>query len=495
MRIQLSIARAVFLTLIAVFMAGTSFADEDLTEKGLPLVAPETLLAPALAKPWHGDLAGMEKRGLIRLLTPPSQTNFFLDGPIPHGVTYERAMEFRHWLDKHLKDRGAKIDVVVVAVPADKLYELLRKGYGDIAAADNAQRPGNPTGLELAEPFVAGVKTLVVTGPKAEPVKTLADLSGMAVAVPNGPGGDEAFAALNAALDKLGQPPASREEVDPVLEPEDVLEMVSTGIYDVTLADAPLVKLWSQALNGLTMHEDLAVRTDGVIAWTLRKDSPHLKRLVDTYAKDTRLGTWLGNQLVHRYLHSGLPLKEMSRHDELRRMQGLTPIFQHFADAYDLDWVMLMAQGYQESHLDQHAKSNVGAVGIMQLMPATAKAPPIEIDDIEKVEGNIEAGAKYMAYLKKQYFADLAHDPANQHFFALAAYNAGPGAIHHQRQVAHRYGLDPDRWFGQVERVVGRHISQQPVVYVRNIYQYYLAYQRLLAEQAAVREAKESLKQ
>jgi membrane-bound lytic murein transglycosylase MltF len=149
---------------------------------------------------------------------------------------------------------------------------------------------------------------------------------------------------------------------------------------------------------------------------------------------------------------------------------------------------LLIAQGYQESGLRQDVKSPVGAVGIMQLMPSTAAAPPISIPDIEKIEQNIHAGVKYLRHITDTYFDDPELSIIDRHLFAFAGYNAGPNRIQRLRRKAAEQGLDPNKWFNNVELVVRKHVGGEPTQYVRNIFKYYLAYRRI-EEMQAGREA------
>ena len=111
------------------------------------------------------------------------------------------------------------------------------------------------------------------------------------------------------------------------------------------------------------------------------------------------------------------------------------------ASAYDFDPVLIAAQGYQESRLDQSKRSSAGAIGIMQLMPAISVDPNVSIPEIEVAERNVEAGVKYLWYLRNQYFSGPAITPFDQACFAFAAYNAGPRNIRKARALR-AIGLD-----------------------------------------------------
>jgi membrane-bound lytic murein transglycosylase MltF len=150
-----------------------------------------------------------------------------------------------------------------------------------------------------------------------------------------------------------------------------------------------------------------------------------------------------------------------------------------------VDYLLLMAQGYQESELKQEARSPVGAIGIMQVMPATGQS--MRVGDITQIEPNVHAGVKFLRAMMNEYYAKEPMDPFNKGLFTFAAYNAGPGRIRQLRRLAVERGLDPNIWFNNVELMAAEKIGRETVTYVANIYKYYLAYQ-MIEEQRAERE-------
>jgi membrane-bound lytic murein transglycosylase MltF len=151
---------------------------------------------------------------------------------------------------------------------------------------------------------------------------------------------------------------------------------------------------------------------------------------------------------------------------------------------------LIAAQGYQESQLDQSRRSQAGAIGIMQLLPATAADPKVGIADITEAEANVHAGVRYLNFLRTHYFDDPAIDRLNQTLLALAAYNAGPARTRGLREMAAAEGLDPNRWFNNVEVIAAREIGRETVQYVANIYKYYLTYRMAIEKLAARSEAR-----
>ena len=176
----------------------------------------------------------------------------------------------------------------------------------------------------------------------------------------------------------------------------------------------------------------------------------------------------------------------------MKKFQQMAAIFQKYAGRYDLDHLLMMAQGYQESRLDQNAKSAVGAIGVMQVMPATGKE--MNTGDIAQLEPNIHAGVKYIRRVRDRYFQDLPMTDVNKTLFAFAAYNAGPNRISQLRERAQKKGLDPNVWLKNVELVAAERIGPETVTYVSNIYKYYVAYKLMTELQAGRLRALETLR-
>jgi membrane-bound lytic murein transglycosylase MltF len=221
------------------------------------------------------------------------------------------------------------------------------------------------------------------------------------------------------------------------------------------------------------------VNRGGRVGWAFRKNSPELRAVVNEFVKRHRRGTLMGNILHKRYLRSTDWVKNVYDAEHMERFRGLRPLFEKYAGTYDFDWLLIAAQAYQESRLDQSVRSRAGAIGVMQLLPSTASY--VGIGDIEVIENNIHAGVKYLRLLRDRYFDDAELDALNRGLFAFAAYNAGPTRISRLRRRAGDLGLDPHVWFDNVEVVVAREVGREPVQYVSNIYKYYIAY-RLIAE-------------
>jgi len=252
-----------------------------------------------------------------------------------------------------------------------------------------------------------------------------------------------------------------------------------------------IAEFWVQVFPNAKPRTDLALAKDVEYGWAIQKGTPQLKAALDDFLKTRTLGTSFGNTLMRRYLLEAKYIKNAQDPAELRKFQKLAPIFRKQAGKYNLDFLLLLAQGYQESRLDQQVKSSVGAVGIMQVMPKTAASAPVKIPNIDTEENNIHAGIRLIHFLVNDYFNQPELDQANRTLFAIAAYNAGPAKITKCRKVAEEMGYDPNKWFGNVEVATAKLVGRETTQYVTNIYKYYVAY-TLAAAQLQRRHARKN---
>jgi membrane-bound lytic murein transglycosylase MltF len=269
--------------------------------------------------------------------------------------------------------------------------------------------------------------------------------------------------------------------------------MVNAGLVEATVVDDFIARFWSQVFPGLRVNEGAAVRTGGEIGVAVRKGNPKLLRAINIWIKEYGPNTAFGNTIVRRYLENTKYVKNNAAEEERRKFQALTQMFQTYGNRYNVDYLLMAAQGFQESGLDQMAKSSVGAIGIMQLMPATGKE--LAVGDINEIDSNIHAGIKYFRFMIDTFYKDEPMDDLNKGLMTLASYNAGPGRMRQLRAETARRGLDPNLWFGNVERVTSERVGRETVQYVANIYKYYVAYKLATQANQARSQARETLKQ
>jgi len=447
-------------------------------------------LAP-LIEPFKGDLDGMLKRRLIRVLTVQNPVLYFVDRGREVGITYDAVKQFEQDLNKKLGNKVVALHVVVIPVPRDELLPRLVAGQGDIAAAALTVTPERLKRVDFSKPFAEDVREVLVTGPAAPEIGSIDELSGKQLYVRPSSSYAEHLKTLNARFAKEGKAPVQIDAADEVLEDGDILEMVNAGLVPATVVDSFMADLYLEVFPNLKKHEGIA-SPPGSIAWAFRKNSPKLAEAVNAFVRTHKAGSLAGNVLVAKYLKTTKWVTNARSDEDRKRFLSMIEVFKKYGKQYELDALLMIAQGYQESGLDQQKRSRVGAIGVMQVMPTTARDKAVNIPDIDKLESNIHAGIKYNRWVIDNFYKDTAITPANRQLFAFASYNAGPGKVASLRREAKAAGLDPDRWFNNVELIAAKRIGRETVTYVSNIYKYYLAYQLMTGLRQERQQAKEA---
>ena len=434
-----------------------------------------------LPGPWSDDLDKMLERRLVRILVPYNKTLYFLDQGQERGIVHDAGMELQKWLNRKHGTKTLPIRVIFINTSRQHLLQDLVDGLGDIAAGNLTITPERQKLVDFTNPASGTVDEIVVTGPGSPTLENLADLAKVPVYLRTSSSYYEHLVKLSADQQlKLNIVPA-----DEALEDEDLLEMVNAGLLPLAIVDSHKAVFWARIFTDLTLRQDLVVNSGGKIAWAIRKNSPLLLAELNEFGKVEGSRKGLVNMLLKRYLGSTRYVTRATDAEELAKFDALRELFVKYADMYGLDDLLLMAQGYQESRLDQSVRSRAGAVGIMQILPSTAAYEHVQIEDVARdPKQNIHAASKYMRYLLDTYLADPELDPTNRLLLGLAAYNAGPSNMRRMRAGAGKMGLDPNIWFNNVEHAAAKLIGRETVQYVSNIYKYYLAYRLVEAQRS-----------
>ena len=433
--------------------------------------------------PFTGDLSDIWNRGEIRVLVPYSHSEFFVSKGRPGGYVYELMMHFQDWLNEGRPKNSAKLVTVFVPTPSERLVPDLIAGRGDIVAGLVLIIPERERAVSFSHPLIENVTQVVVRHKDAPAIATPEDLAGKTVHVLVGSSEAKHLRELNQRLAALGRPAVQWVKLPPAASREDLLRMVQAGMFEYAIIDGFVAELWGRVLQNLRVDEGAVVARGGEIAWAVRPGNPALLASVNSFvtqrSKEARLNAAV---IFQRYYENARQLQSALGRSQAAKLKDYEAFFREAGDKYGFDWLLLGAQALQESQFDPEAKSRSGAVGLMQLLPKTAEE--MGYPDSHIPRSNVLAGAAYLNHLRLNYFPDAGPDPAEKIYFALASYNAGPHLIRDLRARAKQMGLDPARWFGNVEVAVQHLIGDETVLYVANISRYYLAY-RLSPEVAA----------
>ena len=490
-RLGLAIVAAVYLA-CTLFAGPIHAATKAEPSSGKPQREELTInLEEEVTKPWTGDLDGMIERRVIRILTVYSKTFYFVRKGIQRGTTYDIFRLFEADLnkklakDQKLKQKHLNVRVVFIPVARGDLLQALAAGKGDIAASNLTVTEERQKLVDFSSPLYRNVSEVVVSGPASPAITSVDELAGKQVFVRKSSSYYASLWALNQRFATENKPAVIIKEAPETLEDEDLIEMANAGLIPLIIVDKHKADLWKQVFPKITVHDGVAVRTGSDIAWAIRKGSPQLQAAVDDFVARHAQGTTAGNTILARYLTSAKYVKDAASESERNKFLALIQYFQQYGDKYNVDWLLMAAQGYQESQLNQAARGKTGAIGVMQVMPATGKE--LGVGNIAKAEANIHAGIKYMRFMIDQYYDKEPMTTLDKALFAFASYNAGAGRIAQLRKEAAKRGLDSNVWFHNVEYVAAEKIGAETVTYVGNIYKYYIAY-RLIMEARAERE-------
>lgn len=433
-------------------------------------------------QPWTGDYDGMLERRMIRVAVPYSLTHYFLDGATERGIDAAMGRELEREINRREGRRSRLVHIMFIPTPRTELISYVTRGLADIAMGSLAVTEARREEVDFSIPFIRSSEELVVTGPGAPPLETLDDLAGQEVFVQQGSSYHGSLTALNREFEARGLEAVRIEDVDERLDTDEILELVQAGVLPATVADRHLAGFWAQVFPDLDVRTDLVVAADRDIAWAFRKNSPLLEEVVNEFLRSHRQRTEFGNIILRRYLQNVRRVTYPTTSTDRARFDRAIPLFRSYGERYDLDPLLLAALGYQESRLDQSTVSPAGAIGVMQLLPATGAS--LDVGDITQLEPNIHAGTRYVRRLIDNSIASPDVDRLNTLLLALASYNAGQTRIRRLRRETAESGLDPNVWFENVELAVARVIGRETVQYVSNIYKYYLAFRRVENERA-----------
>lgn len=425
-----------------------------------------------------GDLPAIERSRTLRVVTRNSAANYFVWRGQLMGFEYELARRFAKHLDVRLE--------VVVAEDHDAMLPMLREGRADIAAAFlTAEGRSSADGIAWSRPYHFAVSQ-VVTDRADSPIERIDDLEGRTFHV-------RESGRHWRTLQRLRHGRGLDIEVRAVPgheEPETTVEKVARGDYDLTLVDDHIVKnaaIWNDGVHAvLDIGEPVAHR------WAMRAGDERLQHAANEFLDQAYRGEFY-NVIYTKYFEDRDRVRRFqSQRIDLagagdRRLSPYDELIQEYARRHDFDWRLIAAQIFHESGFDPSTQSRLGAVGLMQVLPRTARQVGVT-GDLTDPETNIRAGVRYMDWLRERFEEELSVQ--DRMWFTLAAFNAGAGHVRDARRLAAQLELDPDRWIDSVETAMlrlaeWRHFrharfgyvrGSEPVEYVRRIRERYQAY-------------------
>ncbi|MGW8465510.1 transglycosylase SLT domain-containing protein [Pseudomonas sp. CLCA07] len=442
----------------------------------LPMPAVARLAGPLQAVPAAKvrDLAEIRSSRVLRVLVNQSRNSSGEVQGQAIGVEYHRLHAFEQYLNGHARD-GQEINLKIIPKAKDQLLGALQRGEGDLVAPGELLDLQPGYAVSSSEPLASNIP-LVLVGIKGERRYTRVEqLSGKTLALPNGSAAGDAVSQINSklALHKLA--PITIEWVDPSLAVEDVLEMVQGGIFHLTIVEQPIAERWGKILPKLRFDKQVQISEPGEEFWFVRRDASMLRASIDrfltTYKKPSDQDVAF-LRIYRRLYQVHNPLAKADR----QRLEKLRPVLQKHADAQGMDWLNLAALAFKESGLQPNARNSGGPTGLMQITPSAAQR--VGVNNIQDLDANVQAGAKYLAMIRRKFFASPKLNERERMAFVLAAYNIGPERVQGMRAEARRRGLNPNQWFFQVERIAMEQVGMGPVSYVNSVNKYYLAFDR-----------------
>lgn len=476
------VMRIAFVVLLALLIVGASEQAEAIEDA--------EALSQDIKAEWTGDYDAMLAQRRIRVLIPYSKTFFFLDGGKRHGLAVEWLREFEKQLESDVESKKDRPVIFLIPTRRDQLIPGLVNGHGDIAVANLTVTEERDQLIDFSTPFQSNVSELVVTPGNVRSLETPEALSGMEIHVRASSSYYSSLLALNERLKAKGKPEVEIVQADERLEDEDLLEMVNANLVPAIIIDSHKAAFWVEVFDNIKVHAGAQVRSGADIAWAFRENSPKLKEKINEFAAIAAKGTLLGNILLRRYYKDVSWLERATSDANTKRIRELSGYFKKYGAKYKIDWLLLASLAFRESRLKQSARGPTGAVGVMQIKPATAAGKGVGIENVEESEeANIHAGTKYIRYLADRYFPGEQVNDFNRILFALASYNAGPARITGVRKET----VNPNVWFDNVEITASENIGLVPVRYVQSIYKYYISFRNFGQGLASREKAKETI--
>ncbi len=423
------------------------------------------------------DFEAIKKRKTLRVITRNNAASYFLWRGELLGFEYELVKTFA---------KQHKLRLEIISAPSHEAQiPMLLEGRGDIIASFlTVTKQREERGIVFSR-YHHKASEVIVSRSDDNSIESVNDLSGRSIHVRKSSAYWETLEKLQATGIRFNLVAAPEN-----METEEIIAQVASGKFDLTLSDNHLLDIeltWRDDI-----HAAIVIGNVRENAWAMRSNNPQLLSAVNQFIKKQYRSLFY-NVTYNKYFKNAHQIKKYrAQRIDLNADGTLSPydtLIKKYADIYDFDWRLLIAQMYQESRFDPQAKSWAGAQGLMQVMPRTAKE--MGIGNLKEPESGIKAGVQYLNWVRDRFETELS--VKNRMWFTLAAYNAGQGHVKDARRLARQQGLNPNIWFDHVEKAMlllskrkysskARHgyvRGIEPVNYVREIRTRYQAYVRV----------------
>ncbi|NPA71373.1 MAG: transporter substrate-binding domain-containing protein [Gammaproteobacteria bacterium] len=427
-------------------------------------------LAGRINDAFIGDLDEIRQRRILRVLVSYNRTNFFHSIRGQRGLEHDLIKAYEKYLNRGPRKERYKTHVVFLARPFNQLFSELKAGHGDLIASGLTITPERAAAFSFTTPYINDIREILVSHHRAPKIHRLEELSGTQIIVVANSSYIIHIERMSQALGQQGLPGIEIIKADSALEAEDLLEMVNAGLFDYTVVDNHIAEVYQKNFPNLTLQQDIVFHYGGKIAWATNKNLPKLIKSLNSFIRSyARPGKLLGNSIYKKYFKSTYWVEKPLSFTELNKTPCLRYYFEKYAEFYDFDWFLIASLAYQESRFRQNLRSSANAYGIMQIKPSTARSKHVNIPNIKDLESNIHAGVRYLAFIRDFYFDKPEYSEEDKINFSLAAYNAGPGRIRGLQRKAEARGLDPYKWYYNVEVLARESIGHETVNYVTQI--------------------------
>lgn len=423
----------------------------------------------------YGGLKRIIKEKYIRVLTTKNSFDYYIYQGRHKGIQYEMVKEFvKHLNKRYSKERNKlKIQFELIPVDHDELIPMLKAGKGDLIAAGMSITEKRKNEVAFSKPY-RKVNEVIVT--RAQNIMQSYD--GKTFSIRKSSSYFESIQKYNQSVDESKR--LKINLVDEQLQTGNIIELISLGKFDYTMADSYLAEMALETFEGLAVHENHIMGKNIGLAWAVRKADKKLLKEINKIMPRIKKGTLLGNVFDKKYFQDFNRIQSKEFDKKTSHLSKYDDLIKKYAKKYNLDWRLMAALCFQESHFKANIKNRWGAIGLFQIKQMTANEPYVNIRKIaglKNVENNIHAGIKYFNWIKDRYFdSNPKMNEKARLRMAMAAYNAGPARVLKARKLAIKMGLNPNLWFRNVELAMLKLRKIEPVTYVSEINKRYVSY-------------------